>query len=100
MSLDWEQWWPKDLPSRQVQFTGFGDDDNGYELLAWLHGRNVQAVRDGADILLDTRKREDARLAPGDWLVDGAGGVLGPDVYPREDPVNEARFERRPAGAR
>jgi len=95
MSLDWEQWWPKPLPSRQARFTGFADDGNGYELLGWLHQRGIGAVRErGTDnILLDTRKREDARLNPGDWLVDGAGG----DVYPREDRVNAAKYDRRPA---
>jgi hypothetical protein len=95
VSIVWEQWWPKDIPSRQARFTGFGSG-NGYALLSWLHDREIEAVRDGEDVLLDTRKREDARLSPGDWLVDGAEN----DVYPREDAVNAARFEQRPGTGR
>ena len=92
--LDWQEWRPKDLPSTQARFTGFGRGGNGYALLDWLHGRGVKAVRDDptrddSDILLDTRKREDARMSPGDWLIDGPGD----DIYPREDKVNEARFD-------
>jgi hypothetical protein len=91
----WEQWWPKLLPSHQARFTGFADGGNGYGLLDWLHQRGIDAVREeGTDnILIDTRKREDARLAPGDWLVDG----LGADVYPREDSVNEEKYDREPS---
>jgi hypothetical protein len=88
----WQEWWPKDLPSVQRRFTGFGDG-NGYALLSWLHDRGMNAVRDGDDIRLDTAKREDARLSPGDWLVDGLADD-GTDIYPRQDKVNAARFQR------
>lgn len=96
MTVQWEPWWPKpDVPTLQVQFTGFGENGNGYALLSDLHERGVTAIRDGDDIRLVTGEREDGRAQPGYWFCQEPDSPRR--VYPIRPVVHETKYQQRPA---
>ena len=98
MTVQWQPWWPKaDVPTRQVQFTGFGDDGNGYAILDDLHDRGVTAVRDGDAIRLHAGDREDARAEPGHWFCEETDDPR--QVYPIRPAVHDAKYQQHPAAS-
>ena len=79
----------KPIITEQIQFEGFAQGSNGFELLDWLNDRGVDAVGDGPFLHLDTRERQDATARPGDWIVIGTEG----EIYPISEAVHNAKYE-------
>lgn len=94
MTVTWQAWWPKpDVPTMQVQFTGFGPGGNGYAMLDELHNRGVIAMRDGDDIRLHAGERDDTRAEPGYWFCEEVDSDRA--VYPIRPAVHDAKYEQR-----
>jgi len=89
VELAWSWWLPKPVLIRQVQFTGFEDGGNGWDILSWLHDRGIEAYGDPDGIHLTTNEREEALAPVGHWFVIGTQG----EVYPISDAVHNAKYE-------
>lgn len=92
MTIEWEDWVPNpDVVTKHKQFTGFGPDGNGDDLLVAVDdlGADV-AGKDGA-IAFRNRDGDDVTWAkPGDWIIRGTRG----EVYPVTDDVHKDKYRR------
>lgn len=89
----WEDWQTKPVIVQMVRFTGFGDHGNGWALLRDLNDRGVMADRDPEHpnrLRLNTREREPAVAAQGDYVVIGTRG----EVYPIRPEVQRDKYQR------
>lgn len=93
IDLDWTEFWPKQIPIRQVQFTGFGDDGNGWDILSYLHDRGIEAYGRGNTIYLTTDDRGEGVAHVGWWLCVGTEG----EHYFIRPVVHETKYQQRPA---
>jgi hypothetical protein len=91
IELDFTEFWPKPIPVRQVQFTGFGDDGNGWDILSYLHDRGIEAYGRGDAIYLTTDDRAEGAAYAGWWLVIGTEG----EHYFIRPSVHEAKYTDR-----
>ncbi len=84
--LDWQEFQTRPVVNRQVQFTGFGDDGNGWEILNWLrdHGHEAYGRENPDTIFLTTDDRAEATAYVGWGLVIGTRSeayFIRPDVH-------------------
>ena len=88
--LQWTEWRPKDVIVRQVEFTGFGDDGNGWAILNFLHDRGITAYGrdDSQAIYFETDEREEAIARLGYWFVVGTED----EVYAIKPAVHTTKY--------
>jgi len=94
VNLEFTEFWPKPVPTLQVQFTGFGDDGTGWDILSYLRDRGIDVF--GHDNVIyrieDGRAEVFAQL--GWWLC------IDPDKqhYFIRPSVHDAKYtDRRPS---
>ena len=95
MSIQWEDWIPKQVVTSHAQFTGFGPDGNGDDLLIELADLGAD-VHGPPDEMIEFRNRdgEDVTWAhPGDWVICGTQG----EFYPVAPEVHADKYDRRPS---
>lgn len=75
-----------------MRFTGFdGDDANGDQVFAWLHGHGIAATRgDGDTIRMRTTEREDSTAYPLWTIIIGTEG----EAYPISPAVRARKYKR------
>lgn len=85
-----EPWRNKPVVTEHVQFTGFENGGNGYELLDWLHDLGVLADRVDDTLRIRTPEREEAQAWRGDWIIRGTRE----EIYPIRADVHADKYER------
>lgn len=91
MSIDWEDWAPKQVITQHVRFTGFGDGGNGDELLVELDDLGADVTGRDGEIEFRNRDGDDVTWAkPGDWVIHGTRD----EFYPVTPEVHEDKYQQ------
>jgi len=87
------RWRKRPVEIETVQFTGFDDGGNGFDLLHWIDDHGANAHGEGGEIIIRTLEGN-ISAQPGDYIVRGTQN----EFYPVKPAVFAAVYEAEPTG--